>query len=226
VTILNVFVERERALMAVDTIGQRADGSRAMVAKMLLLPHANAAVACRGHMSFIAGVWATLLQTPGDFDALAEILPVTCESVHELFKLYLAESKEVLDARFGNGDEQYIVIVGWSSRHNEMRAFELRRNGGDGRFVSRAIKSVYIAPWTSDLAASHPRPATGDLMEALFLAQQSLYEREAPHATPGGALIVAEIRLGSTKTWMQCNIDRLNGESAGLAPRPDRVLHP
>jgi hypothetical protein len=110
--------------------------------------------------------------------------------------------------------------------YHEMRAFELRRNGGDGRFVSSAIESVYIAPWTSDLAASHPRPATGDLMEALFLAQQSLYEREAPHATPGGALIVAELLLGSTKTWMQCNVGRLNGESAGLAPRPDRVLHP
>ena len=205
-TILNVFVERDRALVAVDTLGQNADGSRKQIGKMMLLPHLSGVAACRGHFAFAMIVWWSLVQHIGDFDKLVEEAAAICEGAHRLFKHYLAESKAALDARFGNGDEQYIVLVGWSVRQKSMVAHEFRRSEGDERFLSSEIESTYIAPSTEDLAAAHPRPNSGESMEALFRSQQALYERDAPHATPGGLLIVAEIGPGHTRTWSQCEI--------------------
>lgn len=197
-TILNVWVERERALMAVDTEIVMPWGQRHQCAKMIPLIHLNAMIAARGHLVFFAYLFKALhCEALSDFDALLDrmprMLPLADEDARKAVR-----QLGVTDTGFL--DNQTIVACGWSAKAGRMFAREWSQDDLARGFISEHVEPFFVSPW--DPSIDHiPDPTTHAAMAVLAQAQCKLMREKAPDAAAGGKLIVAEINQRGMQIW-------------------------
>jgi hypothetical protein len=192
VSILNVWVERQRALVCVDTQGVGNDGTRGDVTKLAVLPHINAVLACRGHLAFLSTCWMMMAMSSRGFDELVEamstILPLAFQNV--------VQTAGALGVDPATLDRQTLVFVGWSPRAQRMIGREWMQETAAQGFVADDIDPHHIAPWHESMPNEDPNNA--ERMQRLAAAQVRSIRENAPHEAAGGRLIVAELTRHAT----------------------------
>lgn len=189
-SILNVWLERDLALVGVDTEAMSHTGGMVQGSKMLPVPHLNAVLAGRGTSVLLVSVFAQLvIRDCGGFDDLADRLP---SMVEKAFKGTIGgfPLRYIHRAAYLRGHE--IVLVGYSPKQKRMRAVEVVRQAGAKAFTVEETEREYVTPWHESIASA-PSPANLGAIAKLAMAQVNLIKRTYPAAPAGGRLLVAEI---------------------------------
>lgn len=192
-SILNLWLAPDHALVGVDTDGVDPAGRHMSCSKLLPIVHLNAVLAGRGNLTLLGCTFVQLMVSElGDFDALADRLPAM---VQKAFKGTIGgfPLRFIQRAAYQAGDE--IILVGWSPRLDRPRAVEVTRAPGASSFTVEETKLEYVAPWDESIADA-PSPSDAWNMRRLAGAQVALLKRTDPAAAAGGSLIVAELRRG------------------------------
>ncbi len=199
-SILNVYLRRDAALVGVDTEGASLNGAFNQCSKMLPIPHASAVLACRGSSVILACTFVQMLITDcDDFDALAARFPDAANRASK--KLYGPLMRHIRKADFRMGDE--LVLIGYSPSRKRMRAIELLRDSGECAFKADETEGHYVTPWHPSLA-DMPYPVDLLSMGEMAQAQVNLIKKENPKFAAGGNLLIAELfenRMTFRKLW-------------------------
>ena len=114
-TILNVSITPERALVAVDVMGALPDSLEPYeTSKMMPFVHCNAVLAGSGNIGMAHHAFIQLARNQGDFDFMAGALATL---VDQAYTNFLAEARAVGFIEAVLSQWQTIVFVGWSPAH-------------------------------------------------------------------------------------------------------------
>lgn len=210
-SILNVWIEPEVALVGVDTatslIGN--DGTMLEYSKMFPIVHANTVVAGRGNSIFLSTLFV-MCNGRGDFDSLVEEMPLLLQLAFDQIKdLPLLAPPEGID-------RQMIVLVGWSSKLGRVAGRDFIQEDRARGFVAGEITPHHLAPWDESFAVL-PDPKTAQDMLTLYRAQVSFMRENAPQAAAGGRLIVARIARQGMTIAPACAAVQIKERSSGGA---------
>jgi len=184
-TILNVSLSLERALVTMDTrIQNTVTGGHYYSSKMFPIVHANILIACRGERIFgeLAFQWYLSCEAC-DFDSIARSLSQDV--------LTVAERYASLPGIHVGGNE--LVIVGWSDKERSMQGINCTRPDKDSQFSITRMDTGQIAPeLTADLR--HVTCANQvDYLVTIARAQTRQVRAEQPDFPIGGRLILADM---------------------------------
>lgn len=204
-SLVNVHLEHDRALIAFDTLTSAmqappANGVAEALArfsaglhmsKCAFLPHANVAMAHRGDAMLAVNAFSAVqISALADFDAIAEAMP---QVLAQSFAQVTAFRKQHLGIDDFAGSE--IILVGWSPALKRMLAVRWVRWPKDGGFAASQVVSPLILPdaeWEQD-----PKADTAEKMEAIARDQVAYVRREHPGYNCGGRLLLAELTRDS-----------------------------
>jgi len=205
VTILNVSLARERALIASNTGTWQFDRKGGRTSKLIALPHINAVLAFRGAEPMFLNVPCHCAQADAnDVDGV----------IDRMFDLLLVSHSEVTQyaAQFlktAIGDWE-LLLAGWSPQHGRPVASIFSENGG--RLVRNPVGTYCIAP--ADGIPDHDPDTTEKMIE---LAKQQYARKPSVEQGCGGHLILAEIECDRLTIQKLCELSpRLEGR-----PHPD-----
>lgn len=194
-SILNVSLLGDHALVAVDTLAVRStSGFRAEEqSKLFPLVHADCVVAGRGLVVLsLLAYQAVAKTTDTHYDLLAEALPSVVQEA--LGWLQQAHPEALVDARIGGHE---VALVGWSRSREQMSGtvvkLTLDRQGGE-HFETEAVDEWLFAPgdtFRSDL--NLPRAKSTQDMLSLAQRQAKWHAERVPGIPPSKRLIVAEL---------------------------------
>ena len=191
-SIVNVFVRPDVALVGVDTEWLMPDGSYVDGCKMLLLPHIDAVVAFRGLSTSLAGASAWIVHFSGDFDELSEKM----ESFIKESRGYAKDDSE------GN-----FFLVGYSPRLGRMvaHAYEVKEGSSDVSHLAD-FPSMFAPAFGADVMAEWKVKFDKESMFRVANDQCRLV-REQNEAWPaGGRFYITEIRKDSMSTELAGNL--------------------
>lgn len=178
-TIVNVYADENRALIAADT-HFAGPGGTFEGCKLLPLPHLNAVVAARGYLPFIATVFSAFLTFGRDFDAIGGNIPSVMDQI-----------RRVHGASW-EGDQE-IFVVGWSRSRGRMALMQFRLADGF-QCIEHPVPGVSLAPWDAAWGEL-PEPGTVPEMIRTMRAQhqrtRALFDASVGC---GGSVICAELR--------------------------------
>lgn len=198
-SIVNIWLERGRALVAVDTLAEhdtRSVGGEYVhieSAKMIPLPHANMVLANRGDLVIFQGFLQVLLGEPVSWnvDIFAERAAAICDY---LYRMRMDKQAALYE---GRPFEDEIYAIGWSPRSKEVVAYVCCRGAGDDGFTITPIESFCAAPGALDVwpaVEDIPRFNTIESMITVAKEQVRCFRSQFPGRPIGGRLIVAEVR--------------------------------
>ena len=207
-SILNIHLEHDLALVTTNTQIQLAGGAMGAAAKLFTLPAVNCVMSGRGDVGVMLNVYAQLFSTMQDFDRLADVLDVITQTT----------LSNLLDAARRQGAPvplpTEIALVGMSAARQEMACRHVMCDGA-GTHEVRDVRGGMIAP--SALAWPGQMPQPTDLEGAVDLAKQQAQLAETSH--PGkcwmGDLMTAEI----TRDSIHLRLVRDFWKSSQEAPR-------
>lgn len=185
-SLCNIWIEENRALVAVDTIGF-ADGKSVEASKIFAIPHASVVFAYRGQRIFFVNILlhSMLLDGADSFDLLSDRLP-------ELIERFVDAIRR--DAPADRLQEMgcELAMVGWSDRSVCMRGITyIFRNVDQACEVRPMESNVRIAPGVPHV----PDLDTASAMLELARRQIKYAQEFHPESPPmGGRLIVAEVK--------------------------------
>ena len=213
-SILTCWVTPARALVGVDTLALRADGSAGEFGKMYVLPQAAAVFAGRGGADFLTVVYVTLQAQGGKFDDIAERLPALLNTLMRALSAQFAALKD--DAGAARLQLQQLVFVGWSDRLARMICHAFTQETVAGGIAHEVIDSTssspyFIAPWDKSFARLCFPQKVSEGMQPIELgilarAQVAWLAKVTPDDVSGGRLILAEMSRGSVRTWEECDL--------------------
>ena len=203
-SILNVWVTPDRALIGVDTEGRDLYGNSGEIAKLFPLPHLNAVLAFRGTTRFSADLHASVASSGVGFDSVLDGLPrylPVCMTkirglvawsrlVHRITSLWTRRAMP----DFNDALQQDVVFVGWSEKQQRVIGWQWLCN--DLEVTSREISPYHIAPWADSLQGL-PDPSETGSMARLIRQQCNLLRSTEPGVATGGRILIAELRRGS-----------------------------
>ena len=201
-SILNVWVSPDRALVAVDTHTFTAGPDRVErlieTSKMLVLPHANMVMAMRGD-----GLLLSEMFTIAHRSALEVDVPVLLSSLVELAET--AKARLERDSPSYKFREAEIVVVGWSPMHERIVGGVCHRLHGQERFEYAVIEPWRIGP-DANWQSPPDSPDTPAKMVTLARDQVRFMRAAFPESAIGGRLLVAEVTPDSCRAWTQCEL--------------------
>ena len=184
-TLLNVLLSSERALVAMDTRMQNTvTGGHYYGSKMFPIVHANILIACRGELLFgaLAFQWYWGRETC-DFDSVVLDLP---DALVEISKRFAS-----IPGQYAGGNE--LIIVGWSEKERSMQGVACTRPDMDSPFSIARMETGQLAPApTEDLR----HITCADQIEYLTViarAQTRQSKKDSPDSPIGGRLILADM---------------------------------
>lgn len=206
-SLVNVYMERDRALIGFDTlachmpipatisvadaseVARKFDGD-AHMSKCGFIACPNVAIASRGDAMAAVLVQQTLqLSMSKDFDALVEILPQALANAY-------AQATAFRKQRLGIVDDYgvEIVLVGWSPALNRMHGVHWVRWPTGKGFTSSQVGKVLILP-DAEWEQTPGVPDTPEKMEAIARDQVAYVRRKYPdhEYDCGGRLLLAEL---------------------------------
>lgn len=208
-SLLNAYMTRERALVAVDTFARdlmpaAPGGSCFEMSKMVPIVHANVMLASRGshmiHMPVFFGLSA--MQTSG-FDVFAWAI------MHNLLKdaVTMCKTSAVAQGAPKSWDpgDQEVYLFGWSERRQRMAGLGFFRDAGCDAWEELDVGDSWAVPW-GDSWGELPYPRSLDELQSVAVEQVRRTRAEAPAIPIGGRLLVAEITRHSFTTREVCNL--------------------
>lgn len=183
-SLLNVWVEPGRALVAVDTetdiAGEHMDAS-----KLVVFPADRMVVACRGNLGVLNGMLPVLHGMPGGVDSIAPVLAAVCSDMAGRIDGHSVQAG-------GPGfTEAEVVIAGWSEREQRIVGHVCTRLAGEAAFALSRIDSWRIGP-NADWQRVLP-PDCREHMEAIASKQVRFMREQHPDCAIGGRLLMAEV---------------------------------
>lgn len=205
-SLVNVWISPDRALVGVDTEGVTLDGTHNEVSKMIPLVHANLVLATRGHMGFLNALFGTSYAVGGDFDAIVEKMPMILSYA---FNHLMSQASSAGVADQGNFDRQDAFIVGWSRKHCRMLGMSYSQETAKDGFTGREIDSWCVSPW-EDPGVMPPIPNTPEVLKEVARTQASFASDPRSEAAVGGRLLVAEITRDGIIITSRCDLGSRN----------------
>lgn len=188
-SIIAVFMNREFALVGVDTAAPTPSGDIADISKLVPLVHMNAVIAYRGCAMFLEMLFAACHAQGGTADTLIERLP---QILAETSGAFVHQARQMGFSDPALLEVHDVVFVGWSDLTSCMVCHAYHQECLADGFADQKIESWFAAPWDSSRLQM---PATRNLDDLIEVAnaQVRLIRTEAPGATAGGRLITALI---------------------------------
>jgi len=193
-SILNVLLNPERLLVAVDTLAEDAiTGDPSSAAKLLLIPQHNLVMATRGSAQFFLRLYELSLQASFRADFTMEQLMAELGLViDQLWPNYLAAAN-----RAGIPTDQLhteIVLGGWSPRNGRMLATAYAKNADEEPAIVQPLEGGLASP--GDPLRGRPSSfEAADVLEAGRLQAEHL-NRTWGRQVAGGRLLSALLRRG------------------------------
>lgn len=198
-SILNVYVSDQRALIAVDDRtrihGPLSEPVTCSHRKLITLVHANAVLAVRGELMIFAAVAAGLLAAPRTL-VIEDVLQLLPE---------LADDAAAVRPWFTPTE---FVAVGWSSSAGKIVGGHCLHACEADRFTMQPLGSM-VAPNMGWDSLDRLPPLTNEAgMAALARRQVQLHRESIPEETGiGGRLRVAEVTRGCVSLREVCSLD-------------------
>lgn len=187
-SILNAWIQADRAFVGVDTEAADPGGRFKPASKMTPIVHLNAILACRGDMLFFLLLSRVCQFEPNQFDELVDGMIDFAKATDAEISRFKQSHAFPLGA-YSNPE---IIAVGWSERRRCMVAVSCNKHGDN--FVSQVAENgcCSIAPFDQDFPAPPKRYDPGEV--ARYVQVQTLIARKkAPDASVGGRFIVATV---------------------------------
>lgn len=202
-SILNVFITPEVALIGVDTDAMLPDGSINECSKVLFLPHIHTAVGFRGVHLMHAIANAEIMSFYGSFDHLAEVMP-------QILTHSLGVARENAGAIKSEDIENFeFALVGFSQKAGRMvgHVFSKSSNSPDIKITHDFPEMAAPSLPPEDLARLEIRRADKAGIRALAL-DQCRYIRSLGRSDfhVGGHLFITEISRGKIVTEQDCRL--------------------
>jgi len=193
-SLLNVLIHPDRALVAVDTRMMEVETGRYFEgSKMFPMIHSNVLFACRGDRVFPLFVFDWFLGCMGeafrtyDLDAVERDIPVVLAKVKERY----TEKSDLHGAAESHLGID-LVVVGWSEKHQTMRGLSCVSERG-GEFSIGAMETGRLGPIpTEDLRHVHCNDEV-EYLTTVARSQVRQVRRDDPGFPIGGRLLLAEL---------------------------------
>jgi hypothetical protein len=188
-TINNLWLEDDRALLAVDTACVGDDGRQFHGTKLSVLAHAQCVIAGAGTHQALHVIAVTALQSPevADFDSAADFV---AQGINATFANLAAHVPGM-----ANLQKQEVHLVGFSRRQQRMAAVSFKQESMQQGFARVDVTGGFLLPWGEQLGSPPDDLSTDDAMAALMHRQIMFTAKHHPQhlAGVGGSMIVAEI---------------------------------
>lgn len=196
-TILNVAIDGDVALVATNTEGLRLIGGRSCIAsKVWILPAVSTVLSGRGQLALLFNVYCDLFAEMSGFDRMSDVLAASIAARHAK----VVEESKSIDAPDAFTLEAEFVLVGWSERSGKMTALYYRVDA-EGQLAPKVdfSDSGLVSPRESTWAGEFFPSVDADTMADL-VRRQSALARDWPRSAMGGDILLAEIGRDSIKT--------------------------
>lgn len=194
-SILNVLLQKERLVVAVDTVAEDAHtGQLSEGAKILVIPQHRAVLACRGSAQFFIKVYELCLQA--SFRAgftLEQLMSELGPVIDKIWPAYLEGAARAGIA--GGGLSSEIVLGGWSPKAGRMLATAYAKNSEDGPTIVQGLEGGLASPG-EPLRGRHDSFEPDALLEAGRRQAEYLNLREG-RLVAGGRLIAGLVEQKS-----------------------------
>ena len=219
-SLVNVCLETDRALVAVDTLAgmapavpvneltqsvlpRIAEGVHS--AKCHYLPHINTVIAGRGDNLFAVALFSALLTaTPRDFDNVVEMTSQLLEPVR---MQTMAVRKQMIGAERFEGAE--VIVVGWSPALKRMEGVRWTRWPHSSGFEVKPVGRALMLP-DAEWPKTPDVPDTDEKMERVARDQVAYVKQRFPAGqyVCGGSLLVTEITPDAMAVRKVCDLDK------------------
>jgi hypothetical protein len=213
-SIANIVVERDRALIGVDTLAAYMPGADAVMSeeerrdrhacKVSFLPQISCAVTGRGDHMLIAYVHFYLyVGAVRSFDHAVQAMPEALKTAFSQTMAWRAVNlpDESL-VKFPGAD---VMLVGWSPSIMRFEAARWIRREEDEDFAHTRIDSALLTP-EIDRVELVEAPDTPAKMEAVACQQMKWVNENYP-GTCGGRLLLAELKRGEVNVRTIANLE-------------------
>ena len=206
-SILNIYVDGGRALVAVDTKAGNEGSSEAT--KVAALAHFDAGLAVRGQLMMLGRCIEAMNQPLfRDFDDLVDQAPKVIGLVYES----LGRILERLKVDMSKFEKQEVALVGWSEKRQQMVGHLWARDDmGVGFRQLPVIDEPYkfeLGSWLYDEQGPAEMPASTSAMERVVRQQVQFAKAKWPDACPvGGRLMIAELRRNRVAISSVCDLE-------------------
>jgi len=188
-SVVDVWVSPTKAMVIVDTKGQRVDGAGYLeISKMLYLPHANVVIAGRGTNLFLNALFSILHLSPAQ----------SCDDCDRLMFGALKQASEGVKAMVDAGAvppmavRNEVTLVGYSDHYHGMHAVSYLECD-DGSFEAHEVSDAYFGPWFEIWGPAPTGFPTVGLARAIATEQVSNLLQMHPDKPFGGRLLLAEL---------------------------------
>ena len=194
-SVLNIWIEPDHALIGVDTQAADVSGKVGHVGKLVPLVHLGAVMAFRGAVIFGVSVFSGVNIAGAKFDELIDGMPLLLPGMlNETRRLVAATGAESLDRL----DRQEIALVGWSDRAKRIVGRVWTQQDPRAGFVAAEISPYDIAVWDPSFKQLED-PRTPEAMVRLIQAQCRLLHRVEPELYAGGRAVIARVSKDQTR---------------------------
>ncbi len=186
-SLINAWVEPQRALFAVDTRAADSDGNVCETSKLFLLAKDQAVFAYRGFNLFCMGVYDKLVMSGAGVDvimrsmreALAEVETqcVSCGIPEAMLRV-----------------NQEVAIVGWSKTQSRFVGRAWRRFSPVTPFQILDADPIYACYWDDTFRTAHP--SSPKAMATLMCEQVQFAAKHEPQNPAGGRMVLATLTPG------------------------------
>ncbi|MCG2595969.1 hypothetical protein [Achromobacter insuavis] len=197
-SLANVVITHDRALISVDTAAGFMEGAEQLMSerertgqhsgKLWCFPHINMAMVTRGD-GLLTTTTRTVLESalPSSFDDAIHMMPNMLE---QAYAHVLAFREEKFGIESFPGAE--VVLVGWSPCNLGFQAMRWRRYPADTDFIQSRVDKMLLLP-EIDRIEPVDLPDTAEKMEAVARRQVKWARQEHPSLACGGRLLLAEL---------------------------------
>jgi len=201
-TIANILVERDRALVGVDTLSAFMSGADAVMSederrdrhacKVSFLPEISCALTGRGDHMLIGYVhFQLMVGAVRSFDHAVQVMPEVLEFAFRQSMSFRAMNLDDDLVTFPGAD---VMLVGWSPSVMRFEAVRWIRREENEDFSYARINGALLTPEIDQIEPVET-PNTPARMEAVARQQMKWVNENYP-GTCGGRLLLAELRRG------------------------------
>jgi len=182
-SLLNAWIAPDAAVVAVDTVGQAADGSPLPASKLLPIPHLGAVIAIRGQLALLT--WLAVRANSAGFATFNNLL----NTIPNMLAKAAIDGQ--LNVLAGSMEKHTLLVAGWSDRQGRMIGRQLVKRGDMTASIERDVDR-HISPWHASMEGLPIEP--GGLEQ--LARGQALFMRTAFDAHCGGKLTIARLTRG------------------------------
>lgn len=204
-SLVNISLTPQRALIAVDTETGNPNGEFGEGSKMTLLPHCNIVLAVRGTTVLMGTVFSgAVMAWPSDFETIEKNMPAVMTQTIDYMRANAAQlfpNTEIDQDDHRNVADQNVMMVGYSPSRGRMAAVAFSTSRSSAEVASYELEAIdaNAAPWSEDWEEDMFDPNTPELMLSLAKFQRKRCKSILADTPIGGRLMLCELTKDEAK---------------------------